>query len=187
MGRQRIDHGRIRNTGSSGSVHRRDRSVRSPTAGAATQAGGGFLAGFAKAQPWLAVAAFGFELWSKSEARVKAKEDARDSTAVKIKDVQTIDQNETAVILYGVTATKGKRVFLRKNPGDRIPLMPSGLPSVGRMPFDQQQADRTTRRVRCNPWEFLFMQYVLSVGECDDIIDLVVDGRRSDWPWTTRA
>lgn len=145
---------------------------------ASAEAGAGFLSkagsAFAAAQPWLAAAQFAFSIVARSKARSKAKSDARDSTAVRIKDVQPVEANASAPLLYGTCATRGRRVFVAVNSGATIPLDPAG-PKVGAIPFDRSQ--RNAGGISCNPKEFLFAQYVLSVGRAGPLLDLAVDGR----------
>lgn len=145
---------------------------------ASAEAGAGFLSkagsAFAAAQPWLAAAQFAFSIVARSKAKSQAKSDARDSTAVRIKDVQPVEANASAPLLYGTCATRGRRVFVAVNGGDSIPLDPAG-PKVGAIPFDRSQ--RNAGGISCNPKEFLFAQYVLSVGRTGPLLDLAVDGR----------
>ena len=133
--------------------------------------------------PGAQIHAFTFGVYARSRQKNAAKIAARDATAVVLKAVQPTESNTSAFIVYGVTAVQGARVFMAVNKGDRVPIMPSGLPSVGRIPFDSEQADSTTRRIECNPNEFYLAQYVKSVGDTGPIFDMAVDGKRTDLNW----
>ena len=155
-------------------------------AGNAPAGGGGFLSGLSgaltKAQPYLLAAQFAYGFYARSRARSEAKRDARDSTAVKIKDVQPIEANQTAKILYGVCATQGARTFIAvQRDKDSIPLPPSGVKEVGRIPFDQGQKGATS--IAAHPNEFFLAQYVLSPGEIESIVGMQVDGLETDKPY----
>lgn len=134
-----------------------------------------------KAQPYLLAAQFAYGFYARSRARSEAKRDARDSTAVKIKDVQPIEANQTAKILYGVCATQGARTFIAvQKDKDSIPLPPSGVTEVGLIPFDQ---DHRGTSIEAHPNEFFLAQYVLSPGKIESIVGMQVDGRETDRPY----
>ena len=138
---------------------------------------------------WLQLGIFAFNKFAESRARSKAKRDARDSTAVKIKNVQAVEANETVKILYGTAATKGHRYFIHVQSGEQVPLPPTQERTnmgLGRLPFDQSQKRFTPAPgyVRSHPTEFYLAQYVLSQGQIGTLLGLTADGRDVRKPWT---
>ena len=132
------------------------------------------------AGPWIQGGLVVLDLFAKSQAKSEAKKAARDSTAVKIKAEQPIEANVSVKIAYGTCATTGARGFIAINEGRSIPGMPSGLDSIGSIPFDSSRGGAT---ITCNPKEFYLQQDVLSVGEIAGLIDMTADGRSVSKPW----
>ena len=131
------------------------------------------------AQPYLMVAQIAFSFIAKNKAKARAKRDARESTAVKIKSVLPIEANEAINIAYGITATTGHRCFVATAARGTIDLNEIegtmiGRPGLDRTGFDN--FDRRTNTFKGVTNEFLLMQHVLSVGKIKGLIDFGVDG-----------
>lgn len=143
------------------------------------------------AQPWLMAAQMVFSAVQAKKAQRAAKAANREQTAVRIKEIYPAEANQAIPILYGqVAATRGVRAYLGFSdfwPLDQEAAAPSryGETVLGRMPFDRQAPTRVRDvgeaenvRVRYGRYnEFLHMQFILSCGEVESLVDGTIDGR----------
>ena len=139
---------------------------------AALQGGSGLSSFLSAAQPWIAAFQIAFSIIASSKARRKAKQAARESSAVRQQSVQLGDANAAIDIAYGVFASQGLHTFLHV--GTDLPERPDN--QIGDLPYDQRGDHRHIRRPT-NVNAFLYMERVLSIGQIDGLIDFTLDGR----------